>query len=607
MSAYGDYGEPRRYRSTRTRPRDRGEPEFVTETTYVERGKGPPPRDLVYRQREESVEDIARDFPPPAGDRYARGYNDYSQPRRARSVGRRDYYDDDAYSDYAGPAAAGAAAGYAAGRNRGRRGDRRGGDRYDREYDSEDYHSPRRKKERRKSGVGEVLEGLGLGGVAAAITGRSRSRSRSRTRRDKPRGRGYSSGSDRSRTRSRSKGRAERKWAQAAQAALVAGAVEAFRSRKEPGPWTGEKGRRIATAALGAGGIDGLVDRDPGTKTKRHLAEAVIGGLAANRLANGPRSKSRGRDRDESPYGRSRSRSRSIFGRGRSQSRGRDGGGGGGGGLKELAGGAAIAAAGKALYDRVRSKSRRRRSPSSSSADSYVPSRNRRRNNGQARSLPSDTGARGDRGRSDRALPAAGAGAGAGALAASNGNAQNRDRSKSSSSSTTDIEAKRKKMRGKELITAGLATVATIHAAHGVYSSMEAHEKRHKLVAEGEMSPEEARKKQTKAWVQDAAAVGIAALGIKGAFSEWKEMNEHRREIHEIEKHKRDKQKKHQKREKELQHQQQLDLMRMYSGMGQGQQNPYGGQGMPGPPPGGQMMANFPPPPPPMGAPSARY
>jgi len=83
-------------------------------------------------------------------------------------------------------------------------------------------------------------------------------------------------------------------------------------------------------------------------------------------------------------------------------------------------------------------------------------------------------------------------------------------------------------MRGKEFLTAGLATIATIHAAHGVYSSMESHEKRHKLVAEGEMSPEEARKKQTKAWVQDAAAVGIAALGIKGAFSEWKEMNEQR-------------------------------------------------------------------------------
>lgn len=542
MSEYGDYGDSRRYRTTRTRPRERGEPDFVQETTYVERGKGPPPRDLVYRPREESVEDIPRDFPPPAGDRYSGGRRyDNPPPRRARSVGRRDYYDDDdRYSDYAAPAAA-AAAGYGAARARGHR-DRRG-DRRDRDYDSEDYQSPRRHRDRdrdrdrKKSGVGEVLEGLGLGGVVGALTGnRSRSRSRSRHHRDKSRGRNYSSGSSRSRTRSRSKGRSERKWAQAAQAALVAGAVEAFRSRKEAGPWTGDKGRRIATAALSAGGIDGLVDRDPDQKTKRHLAEAVIGGLAANRLANGPRSKSRGRD--GSPYGRDRSRSRSIFGRGRSQSRGRDGGGGGGNGIKELAAGGALAAAGKAIYDRVRSKSRRRRSPSSSSADSYVPSRNRRRNNGQARSLQSDTGARGDRGRmpNSGALPAAGAGAGAGALAARNGannnnnnnNNKGRERSGSSSSSTTDMEVKRKKMRGKELITAGLATVATIHAAHGVYSSMEAHEKRHKLVAEGVLSPEEARKKQTKAWVQDAAAVGIAALGIKGAFSEWKEMNEHR-------------------------------------------------------------------------------
>ena len=120
-------------------------------------------------------------------------------------------------------------------------------------------------------------------------------------------------------------------------------------------------------------------------------------------------------------------------------------------------------------------------------------------------------------------------GAGAGALAAKNGNGNGNGKEDSESSSDLeDFDKKKKHMRGKELLTAGLATIATIHAAHGVYSSMEAHEKRHKLVQEGEMTPEEARKKQTKAWVQDAAAVGIAALGIKGAFSEWKEMNEHR-------------------------------------------------------------------------------
>lgn len=52
---------------------------------------------------------------------------------------------------------------------------------------------------------------------------------------------------------------------------------------------------------------------------------------------------------------------------------------------------------------------------------------------------------------------------------------------------------------------------------------------------EGEMSPEEARKRKSKNILQDAAAVGIAALGIKSAFGEWKEMNESRKEKHEIE------------------------------------------------------------------------
>ncbi|KAF2151244.1 hypothetical protein K461DRAFT_280032 [Myriangium duriaei CBS 260.36] len=386
MSDYDD--GPRRYRSTRTRPRDRGDPDYVQETTYVERGKGPPPRDLVYRPtRDDSVEDIPRDFPPPGGDRYRRDrYYEDNAPRRARSaVGRRNRYrDDDDYSDYDVPAAAGAA-GYAAGRARERRRQRRD----DRDYDSDSPSPHRHKHERRKSGVGEILEGLGLGGVAGALLGKSKDKDRSRSRdrdrdrdrdhdrdrdyrRDSARHRRRSSSSSGGHSRSRSKGgKSERKWAQAAQAALVAGAVEAFRSRKEPGAWTGEKGRRIATAALGAGGIDGLVDRDPDKKSKRHLAEAVIGGLAANRLANGPRGRSVG------PDGRARSRSRSLFGRSLSRGRdqGRGGGGGGGSGLKDLAAGGALAAAGKAIYDRVRSKSRRRRSPSTSSNDSYYQRR----------------------------------------------------------------------------------------------------------------------------------------------------------------------------------------------------------------------------------------
>ena len=573
MSRYGgdDYDdEPRRYRNVQTRPRERGEPDYVREETYIERGKGAGPRDMVFRGREDSIEDIPRDFPPPgARSDYRRSsarseYDDY-QPRRSKSAGRRysDDYDDDRYTDYTRT-------------SRRSKGDRDRRHRRDRDYDSEYSDSPP-PKERRKSGVEDLLGGLGLGGIAGALAGKSsknrdRSRSDDRSVKSGRSGRSRSrvsrrrySDSDRSTSRSRGtdgKKNTEKKWAQAAQAALITGAIEAFRSRKEPGPWTGEKGKRIATAAIGAGGIDGLLDRNPNEKTKRHLAEAVIGGLAANRLANGPRSKSRGRDMDDrsiSPDARPRSRSRSIIDRfrGRSQSRGADGGGesGGMGALKGLAAGGAAAAVGKKLYDRYRSKSRKGGSRSrNSSADSYVPSRNRRR--GKGRSPASDTqdtrrsGGGRDRSRgqgsrdinggdnNNNQLVAAGAGGGAAALAASGKGSQQGgggggEQSKfgdqdDDTSSTTDMENKRKHMKGKELLTAGLATIATIHAAHGVYSSMEAHEKRHKLVAEGEMTPEEARKKQTKAWVQDAASVGIAALGIKGAFSEWKEMKEHR-------------------------------------------------------------------------------
>lgn len=84
------------------------------------------------------------------------------------------------------------------------------------------------------------------------------------------------------------------------------------------------------------------------------------------------------------------------------------------------------------------------------------------------------------------------------------------------------------------MITAGLASVATIHAAHSVYSSIEARSKRHKQVMEGKLAPEEARKLKNKARLQDAASVGIAALGIKGAISEWKEMQEQRHECAEF-------------------------------------------------------------------------
>jgi len=158
-------------------------------------------------------------------------------------------------------------------------------------------------------------------------------------------------------------------------------------------------------------------------------------------------------------------------------------------------------------------------------------------------------------------------------------------------------------MKGKELLTAGLAAVATIHAAHGVYSSMVASEKRHKLVAEGEISKEEARKRKSKNMLQDAAAVGIAAMGVKSAFSEWKEMNEHRQGIRELE----DKRRKRRKIREKRQRERQLEFQNManpymgYPGQAAGPPaygyyndgNPYGASGALPPPPMGAVPARY--------------
>jgi len=362
--------------------------------------------------------------------------------------------------------------------------------------------------------------------------------------------------------------------AQAARAALTAGAIEAFRSRKEPGPWTGEKGKRILTAAVTAAGTDGLVDKDPQKHGTRHIIESTLAGLATNHFINDGRSRSRGRD------GHSRSRSS-------------------GGGLKDLAATGALAAAGKEIYDRVsrsrsrhrgrgsedsdddrrapkkRSKSvsdyiskgmaalgvgkegkeqsrdrddrdydrhrerRHRREPrhdeySDSDADSDYHSRDSRdsRDNGRGRrsrdvGLYRSTNERNSTPQAPTSAP----------------RGTNRTRAQSadygcdcSSESDSDLgdsseETKQaKKIKRDMLLTSGLATVATIHAAHGVYNGMQKRKKRMKELEEGKITAEEARKRRTKANTMDALSVGLAALGIKGAYGEWKEVNEKRKE-----------------------------------------------------------------------------
>lgn len=574
---YGDnnYQDPQRYEATRLyerrRSSDRGRPGVFEEKTYIQKGTGPVPQDIIYRPRDDSVEDIRRDFPPPTAG-FARRPRSIGPRRDDRYSGERyrgGYGYDDAYSDdeYDHP----------------RRDPRRRRDRgyYSDESDYNSGHEDRRdrkedkkeeKDDKKKSTAEGILDGLGLAKLAERFGG-GKSDDNAKDAAQGP------DGTTEPVTRAKGEIR-RRKFAQAAQAALVAGSIEAFRSRKEPGPWSGKKAIRVATAAISAGGIDGLVDRDPFVKSKRHIVEAVIGGLAANRIANGARDKGDGfydedgdyhsRSRSQSRLDRGISRLRSMSDRRRSESvvssddessieRGR-GGFNGKDALKKGALGLGLAAAGKAVYDRVRSKSRgakereekqqqqqqqqRRgsstsRSSSISSSDaSYDGRRGRRgsryrRRDSSASSIASSVEkGRGENNRGGNyigTVGAVGAGAGAGALAAGGRPRSGSVHSNSSSDSTvTKIEEKRKHMRGKEFLTAGLATIATIHAAHNVYNSIEQHERRHQQIADGTITKAEARKKQTSAWVQDAAAVGIAALGIKGAFSEWKEMKSQR-------------------------------------------------------------------------------
>ncbi|KAI0196965.1 hypothetical protein F4808DRAFT_438984 [Astrocystis sublimbata] len=80
-------------------------------------------------------------------------------------------------------------------------------------------------------------------------------------------------------------------WKQAAGAAVAAGVLEAFRSRRDP-----DRTKRVATAAIGAAATDSaLLVKDGGGRNdfrgrdKRHFAESVVAGLAENRVINGPR------------------------------------------------------------------------------------------------------------------------------------------------------------------------------------------------------------------------------------------------------------------------------------------------------------------------------
>lgn len=419
----------------------------------------------------------------------------------------------------------------------------RGRDGHVSEYYSDDEEGGSSKEKKgNKNFLESALAATGLGAAVKSFTGGGDKDERSDTR--SRRG---------SRSPSPSRG-GTNKVQKAAMASLLAGATEAFRVAKEPGGWKGEKTKRILTAAAGAATVDAAQSRDSG---KLGLAESVIGGLVGNRLING----SKNDIEEDKKTGRSRSRSRA---------RSKDGGGGGSG-LAALATAGLGAFGAKKAYDSYQSRSRSR-APSEDSRGRYdsrggSPDR-RRRSRSRSRSVV-------DKARNS--LAKLGIGSGVGAVAASEDDHRRtqddfddrgsrrarrysddmydddyrsnrgrdydddrshqsgrRDRSRkrggrsdytseSDLGDSDDDEKRARKMKGKQLLTTGLAAVATIHAAHGVYQSMEKRNVRQKAVKEGRLSPAEAKKLKTKALVQDAASVGIAALGVKGAIDEMKE------------------------------------------------------------------------------------
>ncbi|KAI0136283.1 hypothetical protein BJ170DRAFT_5417 [Xylariales sp. AK1849] len=438
------------------------------------------------------------------------------------------------------------------------------------EYYSDDDEDPKSHKGN-KSFLENALAAAGLGGAIKALTGGGDEKDKN-DRRD-----GRSRRGSVDSTRSRGGGENANRMQKAAKASLVAGAAEAFRVAREPGGWKGEKMKRILTAAAGAATIDAA--HDPNKDGKRHLMEAVVGGLVGNRVLNGSR-----KDIEEDrSTGRSRSRSRARS----------EGGGGGASGLAALATAGLGAFGAKKLldknddsrsrgrgspdsyYSRDESPRRRNRSRSrsvvdgarrslakigigsgpSDDRDDYEESRPSRKSR-RARSPDSDDdytsrgNMRGGRGVDDYDDDRSARG---GRQRSRSGQRGGRSGSVSSSDlgDSDEDEKRAKKMKGKQILTTGLAAVATVHAAHNVYQSMEKRNARHKAVKEGRLDPLEAKKLKSKAIMQDAASVGIAALGIKGAISELKEARELN---HELKEWQEEKTRRHERRIERLKH-----------------------------------------------------
>ncbi|KAF7512273.1 hypothetical protein GJ744_001841 [Endocarpon pusillum] len=80
---------------------------------------------------------------------------------------------------------------------------------------------------------------------------------------------------------------------------------------------------------------------------------------------------------------------------------------------------------------------------------------------------------------------------------------------------------KRRKMRNKTLLYAGLACVTTVAASNNIYQSTKAHMSRRHEMQRGTMDAEAARKARRKGLKTDLLSLGVGAICINNAVKGW--------------------------------------------------------------------------------------
>lgn len=318
---------------------------------------------------------------------------------------------------------------------------------------------------------------------------------------------------------------------------VAAGAAEALRARKEPGQWKGEKGKHVLTAAFN----NGLINKDPSKPHHHHIMDTTLRGL-----------------KDGAPSREERAALQRRVGR--------VGGSRTSSNLKKVAVAGAVAFVGKELYDRYGrsqpmardyngdySRSKKRSQDFSDEGHRGIKSADHEENDDQRSAKGEDRDDQSDNregystdGDPDSDMENNNRGDDYGRQQSSRDPEQphssnrypdnHRRRGWSNSEYDSDLgyssdEKEKERRRNRDMmLTSGLATAASVHAAHRVYGSLNKRKQRSARLEGGEITADEARKERLRANTIDVASLGLAALGITGAYGKWKEANEQRTE-----------------------------------------------------------------------------